>query len=300
MKSLSIILIIFLANSLYAQQTGKVEYKSLGIVFDVPSGWQGQETEMGFLIASNTIPGFILLTTNNVKTLEEMEKEARLGIADENGNTLKLVGETEKLDAKTLKGQYEGTLEWQPAKANIIGIANSLGSGVTIITATASDKYSEIHDKIGEQVAESVLFFKPIIPPIAKEWKQKLNNSRLTYMDSYYSNDGVDDAGYSTGGGYSSKEIIDLCAQGFFNHSSSSSMSFDTGGGFGSSSGNDQGAGTWKVVGNEKNQPVLHLNFYNGKVSEYVITISEDKTLLNGYRYYRTYGTYADDGPNCN
>ncbi len=117
-------------------------------------------------------------------------------------------------------------------------------------------------------------------------------------MNSYYSSGGSY-GGYSTGGGYSDKEIIDLCAQGYFNFSSSNSMSFDTGGGFGSSNSSDKGAGKWIVVNDAQGQDILELTYYNGKVQNYTLTVDGTKTMLNGYRYFRTYGTVADDGPDC-
>ncbi len=77
-------------------------------------------------------------------------------------------------------------------------------------------------------------------------------------------------------------------------------MSFDTGGGFGSANEKKSGSGTWNVVGNEQGEPVLRLSFYDGEIWEYVITENDGKTLLNGTRYFRTYGTSGqDDGPNC-
>ena len=98
---------------------------------------------------------------------------------------------------------------------------------------------------------------------------------------------------YSTGGGYSDKEIIDLCSQGFFKFYSSSMMSADTGGASANSNSRDQGAGSWKIT----NGNVLELSFHNGEIKQYALTSDEGKTMLNGYRYYCTYGTVTDDGP---
>ena len=76
-------------------------------------------------------------------------------------------------------------------------------------------------------------------------------------------------------------------------------MSFDSGGGFGSSHDSGQGAGKWSVIVNGQGQDVLQLSFYNGQVYEYVLSYEDKKTFLNGRRYFRTYGTVADDGPDC-
>ena len=49
---------------------------------------------------------------------------------------------------------------------------------------------------------------------------------------------------------------------------------------------------------NAQRQDVLQLNFYNGEVYEYIVTTDEDdKTFLNGDRYFRVYE--GDYGPDC-
>lgn len=108
-------------------------------------------------------------------------------------------------------------------------------------------------------------------------------------MDSY-SSSGPSYDGYSTGGGYSSETQIHLCAQGYFKFKSSSSVSIATGGAFGSSSGNKKGDGSWEITGNAQGQAVLKLNFNNGQVHEYILTYEDNKTFLNGERYFFTYG----------
>jgi hypothetical protein len=117
-------------------------------------------------------------------------------------------------------------------------------------------------------------------------------------MESYYSSGPtVGDGEYATGGGYSNKEVIDLCAAGYFTKNSRSSVSVDTGGAFGNSSGGGAGAGTWKVVANAAGEPVLKLIYHSGESEEYVLSYQDGKTYLNGYRYYRTYD--GENAPDC-
>ncbi len=104
---------------------------------------------------------------------------------------------------------------------------------------------------------------------------------------------------YTSGGGSNSEEIIHLCAAGHFNFSSSSFISVDASGSSAYSNNEGGGSGTWTVIGNANGEPVLQLKFNDGKINEYIITESDSKTFLNGYRYFRTYGTTTDDGPNC-
>ena len=59
-----IIIMGFYSNISCAQQTGRIDSESLGISFTIPAEWVSQETEMGYLMSSNTIAGFILLTKN--------------------------------------------------------------------------------------------------------------------------------------------------------------------------------------------------------------------------------------------
>lgn len=279
---------LLLMGSLFAQKTGKVDYPSLGLSFTIPNGWIGQENQGVFFMGSNTTAGLILLTSNASNTLEAMETEARQGLADGNGTKLLLEGSIEKIGSNGIGAEFAGTLEGQAAKAYIIGVVSPNGNGLTIIAATTAEAYNGDYKKLALQVAQSLQFYQPVIPPVVQQWSDLLKGSRLTYLSSYTSNTGSY-GGYTTGGGYSSKEEIDLCAQGYFQHSSNSSMSMDTGGAFGSSSNKGQGTGTWKVVANAQGQPVLQLQFNDGKISEYVLSTDGDKTFLNGYRYFRTY-----------
>lgn len=167
------------------------------------------------------------------------------------------------------------------------------------MAAATPEQFTGTHKQLAVQLANSIHFYKPETPSVVEEWKQTLQNSRLTYMDSYSSNSGSY-GGYSTGGGYSSEIQIHLCGQGYFKYKSSSSTSIDTGGAFGSSSDSGRGNGTWEVVANAQGSATLRLNFNNGEVYEYTLDYQDKKTLLNGKRYFRTYGTAgADDGPEC-
>ncbi len=295
------LMLIYIAatTNAVAQTTGEVNFKTLGIKFTIPDGWVGQEVQGGYIIGHNTEPGFALLTLHEYTSVAQLEQQARQGISEQNGTNLKLSGELETIGQKGIGGEYGGTLEGQKVKAYLLGLVNPHGNGVTIMAATTPEQYAEKHKQLALQLANSIRFSKPETLPVVEEWKQVLNNSRLTYMDSYSSNSGSF-GGYSTGGGYSSEVQIHLCGQGYFKYKSSSSTSIDTGGAFGSSSGGGSGNGIWEVVGNNQGGAVLRLNFHNGEVYEYTLEYKEEKTFLNGNRYFRTYGTSGmDDGPEC-
>lgn len=297
MKSLAIIFIL-LPLFLTAQDSGKKEFPTLGISFTIPEGWVGQENEVGYIMGSYTDAGIILIMTHQTQDLNVLRTEARQGVQDNEGTSLSIEGAINDFSASGIQAYYKGTVGYQPAKAFAVGLINPHGAGVTIIAMTTIEQFKDLHKDLATQIAKSVSFSAPVVLESKSEWGSMLKNARLTYMNSYYSSGGSVD-GYSTGGGYSDRITIDLCGQGYFNHSSASSMSFDTGGGFGSSHDSDAGAGKWKVIVNAQGQDVLQLNFYNGDVYEYVLSLQDNKTYLNDQRYFRTYGTTADDGPNC-
>ena len=297
--TLPLIFIITAFTSSLAQTTGEVNFETLGIRFTIPDGWVGQEVDGGYVIGSNTEPGFAFLTLHQYTSVAQLTQEALRCINEQNRTSLNLSGDVENLSGRSIGAEYSGTLEGQAVKAYVVGLVNPLGNGVTILAATTPEQYSATHKQLALQLANSTQFYQPETPPVVKEWKQTLQNSRLTYMDSYQSSSGSY-GGYSTGGGYSSKVLIHLCGQGYCKYQSNSSMSVDTGGAFGSSADSGQGNGTWEVVGNTQGGASLRLNFHNGEVYEYALEYKDEKTFLNGSRYFRTYGTAGvDDGPEC-
>lgn len=301
--SLMLLVFLMIATSTAAQEPGKtVEYKYLGIRFVVPDGWTGQETQAGYLVGSHTEPGFALLSTHQYETLDQIRNQAKQGLYDQNGTMLTLSGDLEEIGKHALGGEFQGTLEGQPVKAFIIGLINPHGNGVTVLTAASTQLFSAVHKDLAVRLALSLQFYKAETPPVVEEWKQALQNAKLTYMESYNSGGGGVDIGgtiYSSGGGYSAREEIHLCEQGYFKYNSSSQMSVDHGA-FGSAHGGAQGNGIWEVVGNAQGGATLKLNFHNGETYEYTLEYQDNKTLLNGRRYYRTYASSgADYAPDC-
>jgi len=294
-----LIMLSSLMQNLNAQSTGKVEYKYLGISFTIPEGWVGQEVKGGYLIGHNSEPGFAFLSTAQANSLNEIRMQAQQGIVEAGGTNLQLQGQLESISANSLGGDFTGTLENTSVKAFLIGVINTQGSSVLVMAAATPELYSSIHKDLAVQLAKSLVFSKAEVPPVAAQWQEKFTNAKLTYMDSYYSS-GSSYGGYSTGGGYSMKREIHLCAQGYFKYTGSSSTSIDTGGAFGSSSGSTAGDGNWEIVGNQNGEAVLRLNYHNGDVYEYTLAYQDNKTLLNGERYYVTYASSGEDyAPDC-
>ena len=281
------IALMMAATVLAAQKTGLVEYKELGLAFTIPQGWVGQETDEGFLMGHNTEPGFILLLPHEYNSLATLRQEAAQGIEDE-GVSLKLSGKLDSVGKNGVGGTFTGTLQGQKAKAYIAGLINPHGQGLSIMAAVDSAKYADKHKQLALAVAKSVRFSKPEAPAAAQQWKNELMNKRLYYIYSSSSRTG----GYT---GMSETEEIWLCAAGYFHYKSSSHNSFDSGGAFGHSSGNEKGAGTWNVVLNNNGGPMLQLTFQNGQVKNYDINgVQKGKLNLGGYKYF-----YSNAGEVC-
>ena len=286
--------VLIVPLTLSGQLSGHVNYDQLGIEFDIPEAWFGQEGDEAIILGSNTIPGVVLITTHNY-TKEQLIGESRSGIIDQNGTNLQLEGSLKSYGEHGIGGVFNGTSEYQPAKVYVLAMVNPNGGlGVSIYAMSTPESFSDAHKIVCEQLFQSFKFKKIEKSSELEEWKTWLSNVRLTYMDSYYSPSSTSGG---IGGGYSSEEKIDLCSKGYFNHSSYSGVSLSGSNATGYNHGSNQGQGTWKIVLNANAELVLLLNFYNGEESSYTLTYSDQKFYLNGYRYYRT--TEGDYAPNC-
>jgi len=286
-------IVLLLSASLKAQLTGTVDFEYAGVSFTIPSDWQGQETEGGVLLGSNTEAGFILLMQHQANSVDQLKQEADQGLYDE-GVALTRSSDYETIGSAGIGAEFSGTIQYEQAKAYVIGLINPHGAGVTILSATSAQQYGPRYGELARSIAKSVRFYEPKKSEAANDWKSLLTDTRLTYMNTYNS------SSYDSYGGYSDKEEIDLCAQGYFKYNSSSTMSFDVQGGYGYSDDRGQGAGTWEVASDASGNPVLKLTFHNGQVQEYTLEMREGKTFLNGRRYFRVgVGDQYGNGPAC-
>lgn len=299
--ALSCILCIVTFN-FYAQQSGKVEFPQIGLSFQVPQGWIGQEGDGLYFITHNSIPGMILIIPHtNPLSADEMIAESSAGLQFSEGTFLKPIGDLSKFNDHTIGGEFEGSFDYNPAKAFIIGMSNPKGNGITIISVTSSEAYkTSIYKGFALDVQSSVVFSE--VEAVAntgngsaasgtlKDWNYQLGDTKLTYMESYYS-------GGENGGGYNMTEEIHLCKAGYFLYYDQNFVA--VGGSYvsGYSGGNSQGHGNWQIA-DRAGSFVLVLSFNEGSVKEYSLAWGEEyKLLLNGYRYYRT---WEDDyAPDC-
>ncbi len=296
--SFSLVLLFFI-QQVVAQQTGKIDYPYLGVSFQVPAGWQGQEGDGVFLMGHQSIPGLLLISSVEAASLQQMQQEAQSGFVEPaSGTNLQLASTIESIGQNAIGGEFAGTLENQQAKAYIIGVFNtSGGESATIMAVTLANMYDARHKSAAMEVYKSFRFYPPVVPPVVNEWKERLSGVRLTYMDTYTSID-YSNPNYTTGGGYSKEEKIDLCPNGAFNYNDNCNVSVDYPNVGGYRDSKKGGAGTWKVVANASGLPVLQLTFHTGEVWTYELTREGDKTFLNGNRYFRTWT--GENAPNCN
>ena len=275
-----------------AQQAlqGEVNYENLGIRFNIPQGWQGQEVEQGVLLVSQTHAGLILITTNTAKSLEEIRQQGTTMVDFGEGSQFSPKGALQPVGSNGLAGPFEGSFEYQPARAFIGGLFNAQGMGLSVIAVTSPEAYGAIHESSVLSLMKSVVFSKAKESNALQEWRDYISNARLTYMDSYYS-------GGDISGGYSTEIAIDICARGFFRYSGKDEMTVGGAGSSGWSQSGSEGNGTWQVMQAADGSAVLVLKFYSGEEYNYTLSYEDSKTYLNGQRYFVTReGEYA---PNC-
>jgi len=279
----SLICLFLVIAPAHAQDVGVKKYPYLGIQFTIPQDWFGRETEVGYILGSNTEPGFILLITHEARTIEALKQEAGNGLIDDAGTMLQLSGELEELGDQGVGGTFDGTVEYQTARSYIAAVINPFGKGVMVMAVTDQKSYSKRYAELAQAVASSLQFAHPQESAVAQEWKETLKGAKLTYLKT---TGGSDYSGYS---GTSSRSEILLCSNQQFSYYSSNSSSFDINAGFGSANSSDNGKGKWQVATGDDGSALLALHFSDGREFEYQIHYREKKTYLGDTRYFRTY-----------
>lgn len=267
-----------------------VNLPELGLSFDIPKGWSGDQYDDYILLGHQKIPGMIVLFQNHTKSAEELKKIALQGIIDE-GVNLQPKGEFILQSDQRVQGEYEGNFQGEPVRAFAIGLINGLGTGMNIIILTSKDKFSAEHIDEATKLAKSVTFSEAKDSKATTEWKQWLVGKKLKYIYSNYSTDYM---GGSTG--MSDTTVINLYEEGTFDYYSNSLSTFTSGSttpltdndpsGFGAVGGQEQNNGKYTIYSDTKGS-YLELQFTNDKVLEYELAKDPEKfTTLNGTRYY--------------
>jgi len=270
------ITLFFLGSGSAVAGDGAIGDPAWGFTFEAPAGWVHQKSAEGAILGSNSEKGLILVLPHTYGSLQELRTAAAEGIYEE-GIQLVPSGPAEAFGENALMAEYEGIAAGQPAKAFAIGTLSPHGGGATILTAVEAASYSPAYAERVRAMARSLRFQKPETPPVDTGWQQKLAGHCVAYLSTY-----------SSSGGYSSsKARYYLYPDGTFEGSSSSSLSIDTGGAFGSShGGSGSQAGRWQVSASP-NGPVLDLRYPDGSRAQRRLSTNEKgHTLLDGERWF--------------
>lgn len=286
-KKISTFIIILISLPMNSQH---IDLPELGLSFDIPEGWSGDQYEDYIILGHQTVPGLMVLFQNESQTAQELKELAMKGIIDE-GVNLKPKSEFILQSDQRVQGEYEGIYQGNQVRAFAVGLINGFGKGMSIIVLTSTESFAAQHIDEANKIAASVKFSQAKDSKATTEWKQWLVGKKLKYLYSNYSADYM-------GGSTSSSDtvIINLYQDGTFDYYSNSLNTFTSGSttpstdndpsGFGYVGSKDENIGTYQIYSDTKTS-FLELNFNNDRVHEYELgTDSEKFTTLNGTRYY--------------
>lgn len=287
---LLLITLLLLPQVLLAQ-SNRVTQTFSGISFTIPQGWEGQESDVGYVIYKQSYVGGVIITPNGYSKSEMMKTLAYEGLVDD-GINMKMASSFQSIGNQADAATFEGYIGEQNGNAYVVTMEHPYANNILMLGFTISQNFDESFVQMVKSVALGMKFFNPKKSSRVSQWKSKFQNARLTYIDSYYSTDGV-----GGGAGYSDKVIIDLCASGYFTIDGHSSFSAGDGASGGYGGDNQSGQGRWDIIQGPTGQGFLQLQYQNGQTETYELSSDQEgKTYLEGARYFVTYGA---DGPNC-
>ncbi|WP_395376581.1 hypothetical protein [Marinicella sp. W31] len=280
---LAMMILILVFNNGYAQQSGEVNYPSLGITFTIPVGWVGQEVEDLFVMGSTTEPGRIIMSQQAISGKNALEQLLINGLHVDAGTQLNADSSVSTAKNDGLSVMLKGMMEYVAVKGYIVGRMQNDQQVILIMAVSSPENFNQTHVALVNKISDSLRFSQPQQSAQAVYFNQQLRNVRLSYLDSYSSMD-YSDSGIS--GGYEMRKNLDLCAEGHFYYSGYSNM--NAGGDNASAYGNysSAGHGSWKVTG-VGDEVYLQLSFNDGDVVEKALTEKDGGLYLDGGRYYR-------------
>ncbi|MEO1434164.1 MAG: hypothetical protein AAFV80_01415 [Bacteroidota bacterium] len=298
MKTLNLLLCLFLGLSLQAQQHPQnvppangqlISEPEYGVSLNLPQGWMAQEYDGGYLLQKQGEDGVILLGAHEANSIQELKTEASTGIY-EDGLAIAPVGTPAPYLNKGVMVFLKGTFQGQPAEGYAMGILSPNGGGLLIV-ALQQGQMSPSLPQTAHAIANSFKAKKIDKSSEVQEWTDYFTAARLTYMDSYSSNT-------PGGGGYSVKKNLDLCSDGSYRYFGSDFTTFGDYGGY--VGGDNYASGTWKVI--SRGPEVLLMIYPNsGGERSFTLTYPDNKTHLNGERWFVTHASDGPDyAPSCN
>ncbi len=271
-------------TTVFAQQTGIVQYPEYGIEFTIPEGWMGKELQESYAMKSQTLDGVMLLYLNENNSIKAIKNEFSQDFVEAGVNLKPEV----KLEVKKdyVKRYYKGIVEGDKVKALAIGQLNTFGKSVSLVIMTKSEAFTNAHEKALMTLKESLKFNEPQVNATfnATICKRDLAGYKLTYEKYNYSSGGV--GGISGSNSVSSE--INLCKSGHFTFYGGVNVNVGGENSHGYSHSTSKDHGKWQFV-DKDGKVFLHLNYYNGDIYYYQITYGKDGgTYLDNTRYFLT------------
>lgn len=271
----------------------RVNSPDLGLSFVVPDEWLGglPQGAEAFVMGSNTRAGIIVVLSQRSSSIDEVVDALSQPLPLDQGVILQPVGQPE-VDGPWVRTRVTTSDGSNNFEGYAIALVREKGLGIFIVGVgpEGADYYQQVAASLASSTRVTTVSVAsnqaaPSSGPggqdssqLAQEWQQFFNGMRATYLSSFSS---------GLSGGSSEKVEYDLCSDGQFAYSSSSSLSIDTGGASAFSGGSSANSGTWRIV-TQGNQAFMELAWSDGDVSNITLEFTDDKTYFNGSRYFIT------------
>ena len=166
----------------YSQEKKVITYEELGFQFSIPLEWEGEETEATYLITSQTVQGFIMISTVPNTDINVLKQQLNGGINKDKGFFLAPSDQIETINEDRLQGIFSGLINFSPVITYMVVLKGEQQQMVMILSADSKENYSIKTELMALEIAESFRFFKPQMPSMVDEYTSLLNDSKLTYI----------------------------------------------------------------------------------------------------------------------
>jgi hypothetical protein len=248
----------------------EVSDPSWGFKFSLPKGWKVEKGPKGAILGHDTIPGMIWVFPHLASSFQEVQKQMRAGL-DEEEVQLQLTSQLQSLGNNVTAGIFSGVYQRQQVKARGIGTCSPNRGGAYIVAMTLPQKFGSDLANAADAIAKSIQYFKvqesasaggsgEAIAPSGSSNQQLIRQM----AGIYYS---FSSAGLSSSGGTERRVV--LCPNGTYYSGSESSYSAGAGtSGAWGAAGQRADRGSWRVQGNI-NEGILTTIDSSGKPTEY-------------------------------
>jgi len=271
-KYIALACLLIASSSLQAQET--VNYDYLGLSFEIPSGWSGQEGDGYYAIQKQD--GYVVLLPHEATNRAELDAGAQEGLQFGSDSMLQLNSEVSDFGDSGIEADMIGIVEWTPMEAHAVALLSPHGKGVVVLSLVGNGKLNDEHRDYARTVGRSVRFFEAIIPPVVEEWRARFDGKKVAYAN--------------TSGGTSDSSSWTLCGDRFWYYGSSSSYSdteFYDGSVVSSTAlGRNSSEGTWTIESDGQGGADFVVTHDDGRVGRFSLERRDGKTYMSGSRYF--------------